>query len=452
MNTPPPRLPAQAAFGVVENGNTPIIVKATSRGRTLTFSKAALGELTPPPSGTVVAAPLLHRESFTRWLTAPIASPRKAATVFPSLLDIQLPFSIEDCQITLVEKHPTPDRSGTRGLVAGARNADIEKRLAALSAIGVNPHVLDQEAIALWSHALVEYPPPDMTLARIVLYLAADRVTLAAGQGGEFIGAHTMRQIDADQIHRVMKSYFPSKPDSIQWLWSGPGAMDQTAIEPLHGSLAARWPGSFKVVREPETFLARAVAARSLASQSTCNLRTGQFLHPALSQFAEKRPHQWAIACLAAGTLLCALNLAGMTAIQHRLSTTQRQLRALAAEIIGSPRGIQPGQEVLMARRALETQTKAMEPFLASTDLPLQNSLTTLLCMAQQEGVSIETMTLSRDNGVVHGLAPKFMHGEKLARRLNEKTWTTTVEQKESPRGDERAAFVIGLKPSREKR
>ena len=35
--------------------------------------------------------------SFSRWLTAPYARPAKARRVFPSLLDIQLPFPLEGC-------------------------------------------------------------------------------------------------------------------------------------------------------------------------------------------------------------------------------------------------------------------------------------------------------------------------------------------------------------------
>ena len=452
MNTPPPRFPARTAYGIAEDGDTAILVKAAGRGRTLSFTRAKLDELTALPPQTVVAAALLHRESFTRWLTAPIASPRKAETVFHSLLDIQLPFSVEDCETAILETHPTPDRAGTRGLIAGARHTDIQKRLTALSAIGVDPHILDQEAIALWSQSLQEIPEPDPTIARVVVYLAADRVTLAIGQGKDFLGATTMRQMDAEQVHRLLKSYFPAVPATTQWLWAGPGSANQAAIESLYATLATRWPGSLKVVREPDTFLARALAARALASKTTCNLRAGQFLHPILVQQNARRPYQCAIACLAAGLLLCAVNIVWLAAAHHRLSDAQKQLRALAIGITGSPQGIQSGQEVLAARRAMETQTKAMGPFLAATDAPLRNLLTTILSVAQQEGITIETMTLSRDNGVIHGLAPKPGQGEKVAQRLDGNGWATTLERKESPRGDERAAFVIGLRPSREKR
>ncbi|MEI6517016.1 MAG: hypothetical protein WCO77_13680, partial [bacterium] len=87
MNTSGKTLRANTAFGIAENGETLLVVKATRRGRSLSFTRAAPTEI----ATSLSAACLFQRESFTRWLTAPIASSRKAETVFHSLLDIQLP-------------------------------------------------------------------------------------------------------------------------------------------------------------------------------------------------------------------------------------------------------------------------------------------------------------------------------------------------------------------------
>ncbi|MEI8121670.1 MAG: hypothetical protein WCI20_06435 [bacterium] len=454
MNTRTPTPWARIAFGIDENGGAPILVKAIRRGRRLTFSRANPEELSAPQPRAVLAACLFQRESFTRWLVAPIASPRKARTVFHSLLDIQLPFSVEDCQVALLAMGPTPDHTGTRGLVVGARRADITKRLESLSTAGFDPHLLDHEGIALWSRGLAEIPPiPGNGTARILIYSGIDRVTFVIGQGKEFMTAHTMRLWDPDAILRILKSSFPVQPEITQWIGSGPGTARPGETASHYAALMARWPGTMKVVNEPDAFLARALAARALTPGSTpCNLRTGRFLHPVLAEWNERQPYRWAIACLAAGLLLCLVNLAWQVAISHRLSLAQQTLRSLAVGITGSPRGLPVGQEVLTAKRAMEAKTRDMEPFLTASERPLQRLLNAILTAAREEGVSIETMTLGLKNGVIHGIAPKLGQGEKMARRLNGDDWTSMIERKESSPGDERVAFVIGMGRAREKK
>lgn len=453
MNHPAPTSWARTAYGLDGNGDAPICIKAVRRGRSVVFSPATPAEATTSAPRTVLAACLYHRESFTRWLTAPIASPRKAETVFHSLLDVQLPFSVEDCEVALLATRPTPDGTGTRGLVAGARHEEIERKLAGLAALGLDPHVLDQESIALWQQGLSDTPPVrgDKT-ARIVVYLGPDRVTVVAGQAVEFIGAHSMRQSDGESIHRFLKSQFPETPPATLWLWTGPGATPD-AVAGLHAILAGRWPGATRIVNEPETFLARALAARALSSGRTgCNLRTGRLIHPDLARRQERQPLLQAGACLAAGLLLCAVNIAWLAGIQHRISTTQADLPRLAAAVTGTSNGLKPGQEAIVARRTMEQQAREMEPFLAAVDHPLRATLAAILTQAGTEGLGIEMLTLTRKNGVIHGLAPNLEKAVRLSQGVGGAGWTATIERKEPPPGEERVAFVIGMERTREKK
>lgn len=448
MNTPPPSIRARLAFGIDENAGVPIIVKATSRGNRLNFVPADLRDAAAPPPRSVVAGCLLQKESFTRWLTAPIRAARKAATVFHSLLDIQLPFSIEECEIALLGMAPAPDMAGTKGLVAGARQADIARRLEALAALSIHPHLLDQEGIALWSRAAAEFPDKKpASAARIVVYAGSDRVTLVVGQGTEFLAAHTLRQMDPDAVSRLLKSLFPTPPETTEWLWAGPSTGLADTLQACQAALSARWPGPVKTVQDPATFLARALAARALNPTSyPCNLRSGRFLHPELARRLERQPVRLAAACLAAALLLCLVNLTWQWAAQYRLTQGQQIIRTLAAGITGTSSGLPRGQETLAAKRFSEAQARGMEPFLAATEATLPATLGNILEAARKEEVSIEVLTLGSKGGVIHGYARNFARVEALAGCLDGKGWKTTLEHKEPAPGDERVAFVIGMK------
>lgn len=436
----------RSAIGVDSDPDGLILVRATRRGKNPSCETISATDLAP---NEIIAACLLQRESFMKWLTVPLPSARKAERVFPSLLDVQLPFSIEDCGYALVMTRPTADHAGTRGLLVGARNGDIEKRLGELQAAGVNPHVLDQESLALWSQGLQEWPAEPFV--RILVYLGTNRTTLVIGQGEEILGAHSLRQADPDQIFRLLKSTFPTPPAASQWMWTGPLAADPGTVQTLQTALAARWPGPMKVARDPITFLARALAVRaSDPSSSRCNLRGGSFTHPLFARRQGQRPYRAAAALLCAALVLCAVNLAWQITLQHRLTRAQDRIRALAVDIAGSPRLVPRGQEILISQRTLATQTRLMAPFLAA-EQPLAETLRTVLTIGREEGLAIETLTLNGPTVVLHGLVPKWSQCERAVMRLKQHGTNVKAERKDAPSGEERLAFVISMGWSHEK-
>jgi hypothetical protein len=449
MNNPPHYSPrwSRSAVGADADQDGLILVRATGRGGHLSFDTILPASVS---SNETVAACLLQRESFIKWLTVPLASVRKAERVFASQLDVQLPFSVEDCTFALVATQPTADRSGTRGLLAGARNSDIEKRLGELQTAGVNPHVLDQESLALWSQCVREWPTGQGV--RILVHLGVNRTTLVTGQGDELVSAHSLRHADPDQIIRLLKSTFPAPPADSQWMWTGPLAADADVVRKQQADLADRWPGTLKVARDPKTFLARALASRALTSSPCrCNLRAGPFTHPLFAKRQSQIPYRTAAALLAAGLVLIAVNLAWQFKFHRQMDRTQEQLHRLAVDITGSPRLVPRGQELLSSRRALETQSHQLEPFLAATDKPLAELLRSVLLIGQEEGLAFETVTLTRQALMIHGLSPKWDQCERAVNRLKPLGTNVKAERKDTPPGEARQAFVISMGWSHER-
>ncbi len=425
------------------------MVQASRRAGRLSFDRAQPSQ----PATGVVAACITQRDSFLKWVTTPLASTRKAGRVFRDLLDVELPFSVEDCEVALAETRPTPDRLGTRGLMAGARNGAIEKRLAELQTLGVTPHVLDQESLALWSQAADEFPcKPNARNVRVVAYLGAERTTLVVGQGDELLGAHSLRQVIPDQLLRLVKSHVLAHPDSMEWIWTGPVADSPGAVQQLHSSVLERWPGAtMKMASDPTTFLARALAARALSSGAyRCNLRNGPFLHPLIENEQRRTPYYLACSVLLAALVLIAVNLGAQQATRRKLMHLQDEVHRAAVEITGSPRLVPRGQEVLVARRALEAQTLSLDPFLMAAAPPLTDTMKLILTIGQEEGLSIETLVLNRKTAVLHGSAMKWGQCEKAIGRLKNLGGDVKSERKDSPAGTERIAFIISIGLNRE--
>ncbi len=433
----------RTARGNDTDGQRLISIEAVARGGRLRYRTAAPGTTA---SSAIVAAGILQRESFTRWLTAPRLSPRKAGKVVSTLLDIQLPFPIDTCEHAVVTLAPSPDRQGTAALVVGARHSDIRARLHSLSAIGVDPHILDQEGVALWSQWNEEYAQgaPDGTVA--VLYFASDRVTISLGQNGRFLAAHTWRNPDVEAMLRTLKPYIGNERNAFPWFLAGPAAAQERtgAILRILSSSLGLPPA--QTVHEPESFLARALARRALNGLSRrCNLRSGPFEHGTERQRRRRQSLLSAAACLAAGLALCGLNLAWRTAAFHRTAALQQDLHALAVSVTGNPRLVPPRQELFAARRSLQDRQQRSRPFMAPFVTGLAVPLQAVLDTAARNDLTVESIILHRQALVAHGCTRDFSGCDKSAASLTKAGWTTRIERKENRQGENLSAYVLRL-------
>jgi hypothetical protein len=340
-----------------------------------------------------------------------------------------------------VDARPTPDGK-TRGLAAVARFADIDKSLATWRALGVDPHILDQEGLALWTQSLDELPPAAgaAEAPRVVVYEGADRATLVVGRGAEFLGAHGMRQFNADQASRLLRTYFESPPPALRWIWTGSAAAAAARVKAQHAALSATWPGPLAIASEPEAFLARALACRALlGGPLRCNLRGGRSLHPALARRRQREPLVAAAACLVAGLLLCGVNIAWRNACERRDARIQAALTAVAREITPRP---QKGMELLDARRAMEARTALLRPLLDAADGSLVATLKSVLAAAREADVRYEVVALRHDAATLHGVSTNWAQCEQLKQRVAVLGLNVRLARKEDLKNGD-IAFVI---------
>jgi len=428
---------ARTALGVDDTSGKTVVVRAVRRLGRLRLERCPEATTVASTQGrTAVAACLRQREGFIRWVEAPLASSRKALRVFPSLLDVQLPFSIEDCVFQFVDARPVPGGRASRGLAVGARMADIEKRLQAFpSALG-SPHVLDHEGLALWTQSLVEATTSAPGMPRVAVYESDDRFTAVVGRGDELLGAHTWRTFELEPISRALRLYFPEAIAECLWVWAGPAGLNAAAVRARHAALAARWPGPLVVPADPDAFLARALATRALAAGPfRFDARQGQQIHPAVAERQRQAPQKTAAVCLAVGLLLFFVNAVWMTGSARRLGRLQESLHAVALRVAGSERLLPRDQDRLGAERALNERTVLAAPLLAPFRAPVTARLATVLAAAQAEGLGVQALSATRARVILQATAPAWAQGERAAQRLQQQGWKTKVDRKGDANG-----------------
>ena len=199
------------AYGIDQTSESLTVVKARSAGRDFIFETvyradgpkgahkaaaeiSALSEEATNARTTVIAAAMPASRAVTRWLGTPFFALGKAMRVLPSMLDLQLPFPLESCFYSFAALGKEPGK-GYRALAIASRRDDVYSRLKQLKDCGVDPLVLDHEALALW-HRATQEKAPTPNVFRVVLHAGPSAWTLVVGQGSGFLSSHAFRIAD----------------------------------------------------------------------------------------------------------------------------------------------------------------------------------------------------------------------------------------------------------------
>lgn len=383
--------------------------------------------------GTVIVACMSARESFSHRLVAPFPSLHKASRVLPTLLDIQIPFALEDCIYSFVDTGRTADKK-TESLAVGARLSTVNDRLDTLRQAGLDPMILDHEGLALWTQSLHEEPPDpaQQDTFRVVMDLKGELSTLVIGKGSRFLGAHGIRTDDTARIHRTLKNHLGPEPPPIQWAWTGSRAATEESLAPVRDSLTSEWPGRSLVHDEPDTFLLRALATRAFTpGPLRVNLRHGPISHPFIAKRNSRLMLRTATIALLAGLLLCGANLTWRTLAARGEDRVDSTSRTLAVGVAGDAVGPAKGKDALrMVRDHIERRRLALDPFLAAFRPSLLETIDEIVGAAENHSLEIEGLLLDAGTVTVTGTATDWNSCEGLKERLERKGFAMDLDRK----------------------
>jgi len=412
---------------------------------------------------TIIAACMPANQSFARWLHSPLKSVSKARKVLPSLLDIQLPFPIESCAYTFVTLKRNEDET-VNALAVAARRKDIEKRLEQFRVTDLTPERIDHEGLALWALSLHELPI-EKGATRIISYLGTTHSTLVIGQGipedgtalPGFISAHSIRvgteDFNGNDARRAVKQFAlraqqvlraqTHNNTSVQWIWTGPGADEETAPAQLQRILQDVQETTFLKHKDATSFLARALAYRSLNSDSAyCNLLQQDLAHPKTHRRIGQLQARLASVLLAAGIFLTALAVTWQTILHKRETRIRNALGNVTEALTGLPAKATKGQEVILVTRALEEEANRIAPFQQVFSERLTELIGAILESAGANNIRIESLSIRKDSASVRGAADDWDHCEIIADLLKSRGFNVEINRHDAG-ADERVHFTI---------
>lgn len=383
---------------------------------------------------TILAAALPVHCASILTVTAPFASPSKARRVWPSLLDLQLPFAIEESVFSIVEAHPLPDgRTMAKAIVA--RRGPVRNLLERMSSSGATPNHLDFEGLALWSQSLHEKPNATLQYPRIVASVSANRVTVVVGRGKQFETAFSaqgclLKTAEAggmrNRIVRSLRAVLQPSDLSLSWFWTGSSLSNFQDIESVQSALEAelgaiRW----QIHEDPDTFLARALARRALKPDVwPCSLMTGDLVPPIETELTAQRVRRASRLCFTAASLLLLLNGFASYQMARQDAISQETLTAAAQEATGASY-VPPKFELQTVRTFAERRRTDRAPIERAFQPPLTDTVRSLAAAAEKDSIRMEQLDLSSEKAVISGWTDHTVTGASVREAMEERGYVS---------------------------
>ena len=457
------KLRVKRCYSATIEGETVSVIKASysSRGR---IQHTAVLESDPvswqqfiaetSKGGTITIGCIPVQESLTLWLTVPFFSRAKAKKVFPSLLDIQLPFALKNCYYQFLDLHASADKK-ICALAVAARKQSVADCLKRYHEHGIDPVILDHEGLALWTQSVRELPlEPKCT--RIILYLDSLHITVVLGTRERFLttdsiksslfshSAHEFTSESKDtstvppeveillkELRRFLYAEL-KKGQAVEWVMCGRGVQNSLLVKYLYNQLSNIWSGPLRQHEEPDSFLARALYTRALLRAPLgCNLRRGNLIHKIIQRHARRK---LVVACsllLISALLLCAFNISWHIASKRRLARIKLAISQLASELAPNAR-IPYGMEVQEVKKAMAKQYELMKPFLDIFNEPLSRRLAEIINVGKKCNLKFQTFSLEKGEISIAGTAEDWNLCDTFAHQLEGMGYSVTLKRQEA--------------------
>ncbi len=438
----------KVCYGVDLCSTEPIVVLAAKKHGRIVWDKVELNSTTLAKAvgdQAVTATCVSARDSLTRRLEAPFSSRKKTLRVLPTLLDIQLPFSIEDCQYEFLDYRKT-DSGTMEALAVAATKDNISSKIVSIKEAGFDPEIIDIEGLAAWSQILHETASESSAAdeqMRVVLILEGDLSSLTIGRGQSFLNSYGLRAYDTKRVLRLVKAYQAAQDEKVLWFLAGTGAEEIDLVSQWKNELSKHSYQDVDIVKDPSLFLARALAIRTLSAEPLrCNLRGGELTHSRIAEHSHGMQIKFALLLLVTGILLSAGNVFMQRDISARQTSVNKRVKASVDSLAGYHVTAMGAHALSVVKNSIAARKSDLKPFLQAFEPSLLKIIADIADVAKRNDLRLETISLNYDKVSVSGSSAEFEASEEIAAVLVRAGYTVS-NKRGSAIADERIPFTI---------
>lgn len=401
----------------------------------------------------VFSVPVCISDSVFRRLSTPFPSVRKARKVFPSLLNIQLPFDLAQCQYALLTPHA--ENGQAHALAIAIRNETLQRILEQCAAIGIDPQVVQHEGIALWQEISGALPPVPGA-RRVTAFLGRHRTILLYGEGAVPLGAQQLaigleslsmsrpeeQASWASKALLFIRAHWKNPQEPLVWIWCGVGTEQAETIAQLERQLAMPESVAYRSLVISDAPVAQALNHMALTEPPVFhNFRHGAFAHPQTAQQLACIKRNTMLWLYALGIILCATGIGWKAMLQRQNRILDRYLDETVCEITGGVHAPK-AQEVAFVSRILEERRASQCAFSDLLNRPVEGLLSRLLALSDENRIQIQRLVLHADDVEIKGCANRWEAGTLLESELQNNGYKTDIQRQDAG-ADEMVHFVL---------
>ncbi len=441
MSVPLLSIPMKSLFterqvcGADLGAEKPVYVLGYRDGSNILFQNAP-----EMPGSCDIACALPGRTSIVRRLKSPFSSLKKTRRILPSLLDVQMPFSIEDCATAFTQLAPG-EEGKIEAVAAAARKTDIQAYLDSIAERGIDPVYLDAEGLAMW-HGSIHEVPPERNECRAVVKLEKEGAALCFGIGSRILGSHAVSALEAGTVRRLLSASF-DPPARVNFFLTGSRAELPSSKDAIE-AIGTEWVRAIRTHDKPGEFLARALARRAILGGSHgVNLRRDEMAHAGGTAAERSRSLALSGVLAACGLFLAGAALTLNAVAGARLRGIEDEFTSGASQVsqgrLGGASGIHALQ---VAEKAVEKRLAAAEPLLAPFQPSLLVRVREIAAKSGEYGLVLEEARINASQAELKGRAASWSLPEKLTSFLRQQGLVVDLKREESL-VDESVRFVI---------
>jgi type II secretory pathway component PulL len=374
-------------------------------------------------------------DTLTVWLETPFASVNKAKKVLPSLLDIELPFPLENCHYQIVDFHHTANKT-VKGLAIVVRKQSLLKWIEKYQNNGMDPVILDHEGLALWEQALETIPalPNEHS---IFIYADTEHITIVNGYGSRFKNACSMEISETDSARQNINEYLPEterflyseieQNKKVRYIGCGVDAASKELISKLHSALSGKWTGTLNILEQQTHFLHNSLIRRALnPTKLFCNLRNADLTHNAVYKAYNQRINRVMTIITICGLILILTSITVSIYLNNKIDFYKQQVTKLAQSLAPNTR-IPYGLETSQVKQALTKRSDVIAPFINAFKPGTENVLISIMNYADSMGINFESLTLSEKNISLTGTAENWQQCDRFEKWLKTQGFKTEI-------------------------
>jgi len=459
----------QSAYGLEYSGGNITVVQAVRRKGRIECDVLACGESwsnfsswpaladqirRDQESGrAMVSAPAFSHDSFIRPLQSPFPSIKKAQAVLPSLLDVQLPFPLEQCTYRFANVH-RPENGNVRALAVAIPNDRLQILLENVRSIGIDPEWIEQESLALWRCALRQFPAGSAS-NRVVIYLGTDRTIAVSGKNLMPVASFGTQSSWSDSLEKAAGAKLANRLQQhlagafrgesempVEFLVCGPAAATSARLREEMEIPIENW----KIMAKPESCLAASLAEGLLEPDVWSeNLRIGTLTHAHIIRHA-RRVENRALTILAlAALMLTTVSLGSLQLVKKNHDALQAHIRSEAASITGM-NFIPRGQELFVAKQYVDESSERFKEFRQWMEPDAYPLFDQVVRSAHLIDMTLEALSVRAGALLARGSCADWNDPDKITQPLAANGWKVEIERKDAGH-DERVHFTVRAQP-----